>query len=319
MHVNISNFEIGKRYSGAYICKQKAVKQSRTGSNYLDMTLTDKTGDINGKCWNIPSGLDVDTIEDGGFVAVAFTVEEYNGRPQVKIENLRALTDEDTFDRSEIVPCAPRSVDDMFAEIISTINDLGNEDLQKLCLNVIMENKSILMKCPGAKSMHHAVISGLLQHITGMLRLGKAICSVYPNVNQDIVLAGIILHDICKPREFVLGPVGLCTDYTTEGKLLGHITMGVAYLTKKCEELHINKELSIVMEHMILSHHGEPDYGSAVRPMFIEAVLLNNIDNIDAKINMATQALEGIPVGSFSEKVYGMDNIQLYNHGIKSE
>lgn len=319
MHSDISKFVVGEKYAGVYICKSHVMKTASTGSQYIDMQILDKTGELNGKCWNIPQNFNPNDIVDGYFIALVLQIEEYKGKMQAKINNIRCITATDVFDKSEIIPVAPESSESMFNEIMNTINDMSNFDLQKLCNNVIVENKELLMVCPGAKSMHHAVVSGLLQHMTGMLRLGKAISGLYSEVNSDLLLSGIILHDICKLKEFELGPVGLCTDYSKDGKLIGHITMGVSYIERKCMELNINEEIKTLMMHMILSHHGQPDFGSAVRPMTLEAILLNAIDNIDAKVYMCENALKDIPAGTFSDKVFGLENVQLYKPNLKKE
>lgn len=317
MHTNIKDLQVGQTASGVYIVNSHAVKPTKVNTSYLDITLSDKTGTINGKMWTIPANFNVDGIVDGYFILVAFAVEEYQGKKQVKIDNIKLVTPDVKFDKSEIIPTAPQTPSVMFGYILDTINDMDNAEIQKLCYNVMVEKKDALMLCPGAKSMHHAELGGLLHHITGMLKLGKAVAETYPEANKDLLLGGIILHDICKLREFELGPIGLCVDYTKQGKLLGHITMGCSYIEAKCKELNISEEITTLIMHMILSHHGEPDFGSAIRPCFLEAFLLNMIDNMDAKVIMIHNSLEGVPVGGFSEKVYGMNNIQLYNHGLK--
>lgn len=318
MHKNIKDFVVGERGSGAYIVVSHSVKPTKTGKPYLDISLSDKTGTINGKLWDIPANFNAGNIVDGYFIAIAFTVEDYQGKKQLKIENIKLITDESNFDKSEIIPTAPEPAEKMFSELLYTAGNIKHPEMQKLCCNIIQENKDALLYYPGAKSMHHAEVSGLLHHVTGMLHLGKAVLDVYPNVNKDLLLTGIILHDICKPTEFALGPVGLCVDYTKKGKLLGHITMGCAYVQGKCKELGISEETETLIMHMVLSHHGEPDYGSAVRPCFIEALLLNMIDNMDAKVEMVNKAMESVGVGEFSEKMYALNNVQLYNHGLKN-
>lgn len=312
MHKDIKEFTVGQKYGGVYICKSHVMKTAKTGSTYIDMQIQDKTGEINGKCWIIPQGVDTSRIVDGDFIALSLQIEEYQGKMQARIDNIKIIEPTDAFDKSEIIPVAPESADNMFAEIISTIDNMTNRELNLICSNIINEQKELLMTCPGAKTMHHAVVSGLLQHLTGMLRLGKCMTTVYKNINSDLLLSGIILHDICKLREFSLGPVGLCIDYSKEGKLLGHITIGVSYIESKCAELNISKEITSLLMHMILSHHGEPDFGSAIRPMFLEAILLNQIDNIDAKVYMCEEVLNNVEKGAFSYKVFGLNNIQLY-------
>ena len=317
MHKNIKDFVVGEKASGVYIVTSHSIKPTKTNSNYLDINIQDKTGTINGKMWTIPANFDVNGIVDGGFIVLAFTVEEYLGKKQIKIDNIRLVDETVRFDKSELIPTAPRPADEMYSDILCTINEIQNEELQELCMNVIMENSGPLKVYPAARGMHHAEIGGLLHHVTGMLKLAKAILPLYPHVSRDLLLSGIILHDICKIREFALGPVGLCTDYSAEGKLLGHITMGCSYIEAKCRELNISDNVRMAIMHMLLSHHGKPEYGSAIQPMFIEAFLLNEIDDLDAKMNMTDGIMENVPVGGFSDKVLGLGNICLYNHGIK--
>lgn len=312
MHKDIKDFSVGQKYGGVYICKSHAIKTAKTGSTYIDMQIQDKTGEINGKCWTIPQIFDCSKIVDGDFIALSLLIEEYQGKMQARIDNIKIIEPTDLFDKSEIIPVAPEPAEKMYEEIINTIDNIQNRELNLICSNIINEQKDLLMTCPGAKTVHHAVVSGLLQHLTGMIRLGKCMSTVYQNINSDLLLSGIILHDICKLKEFSLGPVGLCIDYSKEGKLLGHITMGVSYIENKCLELNIGNEVTSLLMHMILSHHGEPDFGSAVRPMFLEAILLNQIDNIDAKVYVCEETLNNMEKGTFSDKIFGLNNIQLY-------
>lgn len=313
-HSNISDFKVGNKYGGIYICKQHTMKVAKTGSQYIDMVAMDKTGEINCKVWSMPMGFNPNEIVDGDFIALVMLIEEYQGKMQAKVENIKIVTPDmhSQFDKSEVIPVAPESANVMWNDMMFVIKDMKNVSLQNLCLNVVNEQKDGYLYSPGAKSMHHATVSGLLHHTTGMLKLAQSIVDLYPSVNSDLLMAGIILHDVCKIREFSLGPVGLCTDYSMEGKLIGHITMGVSYIERKCMELGIDEELRIMLMHMLASHHGQPEFGSPVRPMFIEAFLLNAIDNIDAKVYMCNEATKSIEPGTFSEKMFGLDNVQIY-------
>lgn len=313
----IKDLKIGTKYQGVYICKTHSVKVTKTNTPYLDMILLDKTGEINAKWWSIDPGFNVENIEDGNFIIASFSVEDYMGAPQVKIDRMKIPGPTDMFDKSEIVPTAPIPAEKMYDELISAINDMENGDIQRLCYTIISDNKKALMTAPGAKSMHHAVVSGLLLHVTGMLKLAETIAELYaPLVNRDLLVGGVILHDICKLREYVLGPVGLCTDYSKEGKLLGHLAMGASYVEEMGKTLKINPEVTTMMMHMLLSHHGEPEFGAAVRPQFLEAVLLAKIDDIDAKIYMVNEVMQSVAPGEFSPKIYGMGNISMYKPNI---
>lgn len=315
MHTNIKDLKVGERYTDVYIVRQHAVKSTKSGGQYLNLTLSDKTGDINANCWNIPPAFNPDLIVDGYFIGVVFQAEEYQGKMQARVDNIKIITQETGFSPAEIIPSSPESPAAMYADIINTINGMHNPELQFLCGNIIQENQDALLKCPGAKSMHHAEVGGLLHHMTGMLAIGKSVANLFPNIDKDLLFTGIILHDICKISEFTLGPVGLCTDYSMRGKLLGHISMGVSYIEAKCREMNLSGDIMTLVAHMLLSHHRTPEFGSPIAPMFPEAILLSMIDDMDAKMNMAQSVLENVPVGSFSERVFGLGNIQLYNHG----
>ena len=162
---------------------------------------------------------------------------------------------------------------------------------------------------PAATKNHHDYASGLLDHVVSMLRLGKAICELYPTLNRDLIFAGIILHDIGKVIE-LSGPVA--TAYTVEGNLLGHITIMVNEIGQAARELNIDGEEVMVLQHIVLSHHGKEEWGSPKKPMIQEAEIIHYIDNIDAKMNMLNRALEKTPEGEFTERVFALDNRSFY-------
>lgn len=312
MHVNVNTLVAGQKYQGVYILLSHAKKTTKTGKDYLDISLSDKTGNIPAKLWDIPFDLDVDSLVDGDFIVVQFSVDTYMGNNQAIIEKIRKLLPTDQFDKADLVPCAPETGSDMLKELWETINHMENKSIKKLCSSVIMDYNDVLVWIPGAKSMHHDIVGGLLMHTLGMLRMAKAIAGLYPTVNKDLLFGGVILHDIAKIREYKTGPTGLVTDYSLDGALLGHITMGVSYIEQKCHELKIDEETTRCITHMILSHHGEPDWGSAIRPMFLEAFLLSNIDNMDAKIYMYNKIYEGMEAGTLTDKNFGMANPRVY-------
>lgn len=319
-HINIVDLKINNKYQGIYIVKSHAIKTAKTGSNYLDFVFKDKTGEISGKCWNIPSHVDVNAIKDSDFICMAFMVEEFNGNKQLRVDNLRPVLPTEDFDRSELIPVAPEPAEKMFNDLYSTASAFQNKSLRELVTFILNERKNEIMFMPAAKSMHHAVLAGLLQHTTGMLKLGKTMGELYKDsINVELLLAGIILHDICKLDEFQTGPIGLVTDYTSKGKLLGHLAMGYEYVTRTAEKLGTDSEVLMCIQHMILSHHGEPEYGSSVRPMFLEADLLHQIDLIDARVFMFNEVTQNVEAGSFSDKVFGLNNIQVYVPNIKDE
>ena len=311
--VNIIDMVVGQTYSNVFLLKQHSAKNTKTGSRYLDMVIQDRTGDMPCKLWTIPESLDVDNLQDSDFIVMQVLVEDYQGNKQGKVMNIRTLREGDKFNKEELIPIAPESGDDMFKELMTTALGFNNTSLREVVVTALNENKEALLTMPGAKSVHHAVLAGLLYHVTGMLRTAKAIASVYPTVKKDLLYAGVILHDIAKIKEFATGPVGLVVDYSAEGKLLGHIHMGAKYVGDLCERLKVDNELNMLLQHMILSHHGIPEHGSAITPMFLEAELLHFCDKIDSRVYMYNDAIKDVPVGEFSPKVFALENKQVYN------
>lgn len=315
IHHNINQLQIGDKKAGVYLVKNHAIKQTNKGNNYLDIVVVDKTGEISGKWWNIQN-LNCDKIVDSDFIILKYLVEEYNGNKQLRIEDVKLVNAETDFDPADIIPMSPEDPKLLYQEIYDTASNFTNTELKKLTLNILEERKPELLKMPAAKSVHHAVIGGLLLHTAGMLRSAKALSNVYKTFNEELLFCGVILHDICKLDEFFAGPLGIVTDYTAQGKLLGHLHMGAAYIESKCKELEISNEITMVLSHMILSHHGEPEFGSAVRPMFIEASLLHMLDLIDSRVYMFNDITRDMEDHTFSQKAFMLDNVQVYKHNI---
>lgn len=311
--VSVIDMVVGQTYANVYILKQHAIKQTKQGTNYIDLVLQDKTGEMPGKLWTIPPSLNLDNLQDSDYIVLQFSVEDYQGNKQAKILNIREVKETDKFDKNDLIPVAPEPVEKMYDELINTAQGFNSTPLKKVVTTALKENKEVLLTMPGAKSVHHAVLGGLLLHTCGMLRTAKAIASVYPTVRKEVLYAGVIIHDIAKIKEFQTGPIGLVTDYSTSGKLLGHIHMGAKYIGDLCEKLDIDPEISTILQHMILSHHGIPEHGSAVTPMFLEAELLHLCDRIDSRVYIYNEAVKDTPVGEFSSKVFALDNKQIYN------
>ena len=155
-------------------------------------------------------------------------------------------------------------------------------------------------------------------HTMSIVRMAEEICRIYPNINKDLLLAGAILHDVAKTWEFSLGKTGLVKGYSTEGELIGHLVKGAMYVEEAGKKLNISREKTVLLEHMILSHHGVPEYGSPVRPMFLEAEILSALDTLDAEIYEFNSATSKAEPGKFTERQWSLDNRKLYNHGLSS-
>ena len=203
-------------------------------------------------------------------------------------------------------------LEDMYAYILGVAENLGDPDYRKLCVRVLTDNKEKLMYYPAAAKNHHAEFAGLLFHMKRMLMTGRRICEVYTDLDIDLVSCGVIVHDMEKLNEIESNEYGMSPGYSMEGTLLGHIVMGAKYIEKLGTEIGMPEEKKIMVEHMVVSHHYEPDYGSPKRPMFPEAEVLHYCDILDARLFDMFEALGSAEPGGFSEKVWTLDNRRVY-------
>ena len=293
------------RFEGFLLVRSAEKRKDVKGNDYVDMNLTDRTGEINCKIWNWDP--ESEAPETGSVVKVRGTVQEYNGRLQLRVEKWRRAEPEDPVDMNQLVPCAPRKPEEMMAEIRETVNSFRSETIRKLTEGMLENSGTDLYWYPAAQRMHHAERSGLLHHTTDMLRLAKAVLEIYPWLNRDLLLAGVILHDLGKIDELKSDKAGNVTDYTRNGQLLGHLVGGIITLNRVADRLGIQGEAVALLEHMLLSHHGESEYGSPKAPMFPEAEALHWIDIMDARMNTMKGVEDKTPEGAFSEKIFSLD------------
>ncbi len=293
------------RFEGFLLIRSAEKRKDSKGNDYVDMNLADRTGEINCKIWNWDPAAEAP--ETGSVIKVRGTVQEYNGRLQLRIERWREMTAEDAVDLNSLVPCAPRSPEDMMRDIRETVDSFTSEKLKALTTEMLAMTADRLPWFPAAQRMHHAERSGLLHHTTDMLRLAKSLLEVYPWLNCDLLLAGVIIHDLGKADELKSDKAGNVTDYTRDGQLLGHLVRGITNLQKAAEKTGVTGETVVLLEHMLLSHHGESEYGSPKPPMFPEAEALHWLDMMDARMNTMKTAEDKTPEGAFSEKIFSLD------------
>ncbi len=296
------------RFEGFLLVRSSDQRTGSNGSRYLDMNLTDRTGEINCKVWD----GNVAPPPAGTVIKVRGLVQEYNGRLQLRVERLRASTPEDGVDLSLLVPCAPEKPEVMRSEIERTIDAFKSEDLKKIVREMLRLAGDKLEWFPAAQRLHHAERSGLLHHTTGMLRTAEHIIEAYPWLNGDLLRAGVILHDLSKITEMKSDEMGNVTDYTRDGLLIGHLVRGVATLAQAAKNVGVEGEIVVLLEHMIISHHGEAEFGSPRMPMFPEAEVLHWIDLLDARMNEMQGVMDRTPAGAFSEKIWSLDR-RLYH------
>jgi len=304
----LSDIRRDEKYEGFLIVRSAEQRAAASGKNYLDMTLADRSGSINAKMWD-------GTVQPplaGSIVKVRATGNEFNGRMQLRVEKIRALDKKDNVDMSSLIPCAPHDPQEMMQQIIRAADRIADKDLRLITCELLNRAGDKLLTFPAAKQMHHAERSGLLHHMTTMLRAANAIMSVYPKLNPSLLTAGVIIHDLAKMDEMDADALGLVSDYSIDGKLLGHIVRGVVNIQSAADKTGASKAKALLLQHMVLSHHGIPEYGSPMAPKFPEAEVLNTLDTLDARLYEMDEAIARAIPGGFSEKVWGLDNRQLY-------
>jgi 3'-5' exoribonuclease len=265
----------------------KQMRTGRDGGRYFALTLADRTGQVDGRMWEIDDAGDFDP---GDVVKVRGEVCRFNERLQIKVEKIRrAMTDE--YELGDFVPQSQREIGEMWAELQGWVASVRDPDLKAL-LEAFLNDEEIartLREAPAAKGLHHAWIGGLLEHILSLMEMCELAARHYPEVNRDLLLTGVVLHDIGKLRELRWGT---SFDYTMEGQLLGHITIGIGMIEQKIVAIpNFPAAKRLLVEHLVLSHHGEYEYGSPKLPMTAEAVLLHYMDNLDAKMQTVRNEL----------------------------
>lgn len=312
--MNFTSVDNNSRVEGYCLVKGVEQKTSSKGDTYLDFMLGDASGEINGKLWRY-SPAEHGEYKSNDIIKVRGTVTRYNGSDQLRIERIRTANEDDNVCIDDLVRTTGFSSQQMYDELVSLASDFKNDDLKRIVTEIYADNRMSLLYWPAAFKLHHAVRGGLLMHTLSIVRLAQKICEVYPFIDRDMLLAGAMLHDIAKLEEFSVSETGIADGYSVAGNLVGHIAMGAMTIEKYAEKLNIDRETAILLEHMILSHHGEPEFGAAVRPMTIEAEMLSELDLLDSRLYEMREAIMAANTGDFSQRVWALDNRKLYNHG----
>ena len=297
-----------------FMVKATAIKTGSNGKQYWDLTLGDKYGEVTAKKWDVTDREieSILTIKEKDIVKVKALITEWAGQLQMRVMRIRPANENDEIDMQDYVKAAPEDPHKMYDYILGRAEAIIDKDLKAICLKFLTENKEKLMYYPAAQKNHHAQLGGLLYHMKRMLMTGERACEVYTNLNRDLVTTGVILHDMEKLNEIVAESDGIATVYSFEGQMLGHIIQGVKTIDRMTLELGFPREKAIMLEHMILAHHYEPEFGSPKKPLFPEAGLLHYLDILDARMFDMEAALEATAEGEFSDKVRTLDNRKLY-------
>ena len=303
----ISNFADGMRVEGQFLVASASKSVNNLGSFYLTVELRDASGSISAKKWEVATS-DEEIFVAGNVLLITGEVVKYRENLQLKI--LKAsLVEPENIDFSTLLTPPPVPREELEKKFNDYVNSIKDPDCKKLLDYFVSKYSSQLYMYPAGVSVHHEYSSGLLMHLTSMADLGDFLAKKYAPVNRDLLITGILLHDIGKLIELE-GPV--VYHYSTEGKLLGHISIMVAEIRIAAKELGITSEIPMLLEHMVLSHHDKPEFGSPISPMIKEALLLTYIDNLDSKMAIAGKALDAVEPGEFTQKIYPLDGRTLY-------
>jgi len=278
----ISELEPNQVISGIFLVHHKDIRQKKSGDPYLSLTLADRTGDLDAKMWDNAAEV-LDAFERDDFVRVKGLYQIFQNRPQLTVHKI-APVPEAEVEFGDYFPASTRNRDEMFRELQSWIASMTNPHLKSL-LEAVFADEAIALAyrtAPAAKSIHHAWIGGLIEHVLSLCHLAKFTAAHYADIDFDLLLSGVILHDIGKIYELTYAR-GF--NYTTEGQLLGHIMIGMRIVEEKLRAVpDFPAPLRDLLFHMILSHHGELAFGSPKVPVFAEALLLHHLDNLDSKM-----------------------------------
>lgn len=279
------------------------------GAPYLSFVFQDGSGTIDAKYWNVSKEA-LDAFKPGMLVEVNGDVLCHNHQLQFRVQNMKELSQEG-IDLRDYVKASELSENQLKFEIMKYVSDIRDETIAKLVREMLKQREEKFFIYPAAQKNHHDFVGGLATHVLGMLKLADTLATSYPLLNRDLLIGGVILHDLGKLDEL---SGAIVTEYTMEGKLLGHISLMQAEISDTAKRLGLAGENVTLLRHMVLSHHGVYEYGSPVLPMIPEAEMLYLIDNIDARMNTLKKALEPVEPGNFTPRIFALENRAFYKH-----
>ncbi len=308
----IADLVIGDEVEGFYLLKSASARTTAAGKPFLNMTLADTSGTVEGVVWDYAGP--VGTADEGCVVKIRGRISEYRGARQLVVDRIRTAGDSDPVDPAAFVPVAPVDGEKEWEYVKELMGSLEDADYAAVVQEMLRRHEQEFRCIPAAKSVHHSFLGGLLMHTANMLRLADYLAWQYAEtVDRSLLLAGALLHVFAKRKEFTFSPLGLAVDYSIKGQLLGHPVMGAQEISELARELNVPEEKSVLLQHMILSHHGEPEFGAAVRPLCAESELLSLIDMIDSRMEIYRTTMEEVPVGEFSGRIFALEK-KIYHH-----
>ena len=308
----IEELTVNEKFQSFFLIKNIQIKKAKNSSLYIDIVLQDTSGnEVGGKIWRAEN-IDAAEFKIGQVVKVAGLTQLYNNKKQLNIDKMRLSQPSDQINVLDFVESAPIESAEMIDKIDAFIEKIQNQEIKRLTIHLFNEKKEKLTYYPAAKTHHHNIRGGLLYHILTMLEVGEKISYSYPFINNDILFAGVILHDLAKVDEINANEMGIVEDYSMEGKLLGHIIQGINDIDQAARELEIDNEVKVLIQHMILSHHYYPEFGSPKKPLIPEGELLHYLDIMDARMYAMEKTLKNISEGEFAERNLTLEGRSMY-------
>lgn len=312
--MKIKELNEGIRVIENYLVTNVTKGTSNNGQMYLTVSLQDNTGQIEARVWDANDN-DVNTFKQGTFVKIVADVIEYRGTLQLKVITGEAVSPKDVK-IEDFTIVSPVNLETLKKELDRLLDSIKHPSIAKIVNRLISDRYDAFITYPAATRLHHEYTHGLLEHTITLANLADRIIDYYIGlydgnwiINRDLVIAGILIHDLGKTIE-LSGPV--LTSYTVEGKLIGHISLMNAELLKVCDELGIKDETPLLLSHIILSHHGKQEFGSPVTPMLKEALLVSMLDDLDAKMKLVEKALAVTNEGEFTDRIWALDSSSFY-------
>lgn len=309
----LAELDVGDEIEGFYILVDPENKLDSRGKPFMSGRLSDRSGSVPIKIWDFEGPFRQE--DSGSIVKIRGRVTEFKGNLQLTVSRIRPIEPDDRVDLSGLVSVAPLDRSAAVDEVRALIGSMTDPDYRLAAETLLNEHLDAFSVIPAAKSIHHSFVSGLLMHTLYMLRTADFLAKLYhETIDRDLLLTGTLAHDLEKEREFDISPLGLVQGYSTRGRLLGHLVMGAQCVAEVCERLRLPEEKSLLLQHMVLSHHGSPEFGAAVEPMIAEAELLSYIDLIDSRMEIYREQLQEVPEGGFSGQIFALGK-HIYHHG----
>lgn len=300
----------GEEFGLYVLIKSADIRVARNGNSFIAFRFQDKSGAMDGMFWNA-SDKEINTFQSGKVVFLQGHRENYQGKPQVKIESMRLAETGEPKDPSLYVESVSVSKEDIQDHLNDALFKIEEPHIARVVRKILKNKEEEFYLYPAAKRNHHAMAGGLSYHTVTMVKIAEKMLEIYPQLNASLLIGGIVLHDVGKTIEL---SGAISTEYTLKGKMMGHIVIINELIDRACQEIGIDTEIEpiILLKHVVLAHHGKLEYGSPVLPQLLEAEIIHYIDDMDAKINMISAVLDQTDPGHFTPQIFPLDKREIY-------